>query len=43
MPSSAEPASYTEALLYFPDIDTALKAYETQLFGEVDGVFDSRY
>jgi hypothetical protein len=28
---------------HFPDIDTALKAYETQLFGEVDGVFDSRY
>jgi hypothetical protein len=27
----------------FPDVDTALKAYETQLFGEVDGVFDSRY
>ena len=27
----------------FPDINTALKAYETQMFGEVDGVFNSRY
>lgn len=28
---------------HFPDINTALKAYETQMFGAVDGVFNSKY
>jgi hypothetical protein len=42
-PSSIKQQDGNGVFARFPDVDTALKAYETQLFGEVDGVFDSRY
>jgi hypothetical protein len=42
-PSSIKQKDGNGFFARFPDVDTALKAYETQLFGEVDGVFDSRY
>ena len=42
-PSSIKQKDGNGVFAQFPDIDTALKAYETQLFGEVDGVFSSSH
>jgi hypothetical protein len=42
-PSSIKQKDGNGVFAQFPDVDTALKAYETQLFGEVDGVFSSRH